>query len=108
MCVCLFFGLAFTICQGFCLALCFLPAPFFLFSFSFFFPPFLLSPVACGVLVPRLGVGSEPLRWEHWVYGAGMPENSQPQGTLIGESSSGGLHLNTKTQLHPTACRLQC
>ena len=68
-------------------------------------------------------------RWEHWVWDAGLPENSQLQGILISESSHGGLYPNSRpsstylqppvlyashqttrktgTQIHPSADRLQ-
>ena len=76
-----------------------------LFSILFFFGP---CCTACGVLVLQLGVGPELLWWECQVLGAGTPENSWPQGILIGMNSLGSPHLRTKTQLHPTACKCQC
>ena len=36
------------------------------------------------------------------------PENVRPQGISISVSSAWGSHLSTKTQLHSTACKLQC
>ena len=84
---------------------------FFLLSFSlsfFLFLPFLLSRVADRVLVLWLGVRPEPLRWESWVQNIRPPETSWPQVISIGESSPRDLHLNAKTQLHPTASKLQC
>ena len=50
----------------------------------------------------------ELLWWECQVQTAGLAENLRPQGVLIGESSPGGPHLSTKTQLHLTAYKLQC
>ena len=46
--------------------------------------------------------------WEFRVQDTGLPENSQTQGILICVCSLGGIHLDSKTWLHPTACRLQC
>ena len=119
-----FFGFAFTICLGFYLSVR-------LFSFFFFLivvvaacfflsllsalgfvclfpPPFFSAPCDLQALGSPAGVSPEPLGWECWVQDAGLPENSWPQGILIGESSPGSLHLNSKTWVHPTACRLQC
>ena len=98
VCFCLF-GFAFTICL----------AVFFVCSFSFsFLFPFLPHCAAYRVLVLQIGVGAETPRWESRVQDIGPPENSQPQGILIGKSSPRGLHLNPKTWLHPTAGKLHC
>ena len=64
--------------------------------------------VADQVLVLRLGVRPEPLRWESRVQDIGPPETSRPHIISIGESSARDLRLNAKTQLHPTASKLQC
>ena len=118
--VCLF-GLFLIVLVAVCLFLSLLLSwGFLVYSFSFFFfllpfsfflsfsPPFLPGHVARRVLVPKPGVGPEPLGWQHRVQDTGMPQYSLPQGILNGESSPRGLHLNSKTQLHPAACRLQC
>ena len=60
------------------------------------------------VLVMRMGFRTEPLRWESRVQETGPPETSRPHIILNGESSPRDLHLNTKTQLHSTASKLQC
>ena len=99
-CCCRLFVFVFAICLGFCLF------SFFFFScfFSFFFPwP---CSVACGLSVPWPGLG--PPGWERQIQDAGLPENSWAQEILIGVYSPRGIHLDTKTWLHPTACRLQC
>ena len=64
--------------------------------------------VADKVLVLQPGVKHEPLRWESRVQDIGPPETSQPHVISIGESSPRYLHLNAKTQLHPTTSKLQC
>ena len=75
--------------------------------FSFFFLTFLVSCVADRVLVLHPGVTPEPLRWESQIQDIGPPETSQLHIISIGESSPRDLCLNTKTQLHPTARKLQ-
>ena len=60
------------------------------------------------VLVLWPGVKPEPLRWESRVQDTGPPETSWPHVISIGKSSPRDLRLNTKTQLHPTANKLQC
>ena len=80
----------------------------YLFIFLSFFLPFLLSLGADRVLVLWPGVRLEPLRWESQVQDIGTPENYQPHVISIGESSPRNLHLNTKTQIHPTGSKLQC
>ena len=60
------------------------------------------------VLVLQPGVRPEPLRWESQVQDIGPPETSWPHVISISESSPRDLRLNTKTQLHPTASKLQC
>ena len=55
-----------------------------------------------------LGVRPEHLRWEGQVQDMGPPETSWTHVISVGESSPRDLHLNTKTQLHPTASKLQC
>ena len=50
----------------------------------------------CRVLVPLPEVRSEPLGRECRVQNSRPPENSQAQGILFGESSQGGLYLNTR------------
>ena len=77
-------------------------------SFFFFFLPFLLSRVAGRVLVLQPGVGPEPPRWEGQVQDIGPPETSRPHVISISESSPRDPRLNTKTQLHPMASKLQC
>ena len=61
------------------------------FFLSFFFLPFLLSHVADRVLVLRLGVTPEPLRWESRVQDIGPPEASWLHVKSNGESSPGDL-----------------
>ena len=60
------------------------------------------------VLVLRSGVRPESLKWESGVQDIGPPEISWPHIISISESSPRDLHLNTKTQVHPTASKLQC
>ena len=81
---------------------------FIIIIFFFSFLPFLLSCVANRVLLLRPSVRPKPLRWEGWVQDIGPPETSQPHIISISESSPRDLHLNAKTQLHPTASKLQC
>ena len=76
-------------------------------SFFLFFLPFLLSHVADIVLELWQGVRPEPPRWESKVQDIGLPETSWPHVISIGESSPRYFCLNTKTQLHPTARKLQ-
>ena len=76
--------------------------------FLSFFLPFLLNHVADSVLVLQPGVRPEPLRWESLVQDIGPPETSQPHVLSISKSMPRDLHLNVKTQLHPTASKLQC
>ena len=64
--------------------------------------------VADRVFVFCPGVWPEPLRWKGQVQDIGPPETSQPQVISVSESSPRDLHLNAKTQLHPTASKLQC
>ena len=72
------------------------------------FKVFFDKPAACGILVPRLEVGPKLLWWELRVQIAGLIENLRHQGIPIGVRPPGGPHLSTKTQLYPTACKLQC
>ena len=69
---------------------------------------YLRLPHACGILVPRPEVRPELLWWELRVQTAGLTENLRPQGISIGVRLRRGPHLSTKTQLYPTACKLQC
>ena len=64
--------------------------------------------MACRVLVLRPDIGLELQWWEHRVRATGMTENFRPKGVLIGVSFPRGPHLDIKTWLHPTACKLQC
>ena len=96
LCVCLFLFARF----------CFYYLPWALFVWFFF--SFLPRHVACRVFIPRPEVGPEPLWWEPQIQATGLPENFRPNGILIAVSSPRGPHLGTKTQLHPTACKLQC
>ena len=66
------------------------------------------SHMADRVLVLWPGVRPELLRWESWVQDTGPPETSRPHIISIGKSSPRDLRFNTKTQLHPTASKLQC
>ena len=70
--------------------------------------PHVTGRVADRVLVLRLGVRPEPLRWESRVQDIGPPETSQLQVISNSESFPRDLHLNTKTQLHSTTSKLQC
>ena len=95
-------------CDFVCLALL-LPfvLGFCLFSFFFFFS-FLLCHVADSALVLRPCVGPEPPWWDSQVQNVGLAEISWPHVILISESSPRDLCLNNKTQLQPTASKLQC
>ncbi|KAJ8786368.1 hypothetical protein J1605_006343, partial [Eschrichtius robustus] len=59
------------------------------------------------VLVFRLPVRPEPLRWESRVQDIGPPETSRPHVIAVDKSSPRDLRLNAKTQLHPTTSKLQ-
>ena len=74
----------------------------------FFFFLFLPHHMVCGILVPRPEVGPELLWWQCWVQTSGLTENLRSQGVLIGVRSPRGPRLSIKTQLYPTACKLQC
>ena len=50
----------------------------------------------------------EPLKWESRVQDKGPEETTQPHIISIKERSPRNLCINTKTQLHPTARKLQC
>ena len=103
LCVCCCWCLIvflFAVCLGFCLFVWFLCL---FFSFLFLWP----CCMACGFLVPQPGVGPGPTGWELRVQDSGPPENSWPQGILIGMHSPEGIHINKKTRHHPTACRFQ-
>ena len=63
---------------------------------------------ACGILVHEPGVGLKLLQWELQVQTTGLTENLRPQGIFIGVRSPGGPHLDTKTQVYPTASKLHC
>ena len=119
------YNFSFTICPRvlsdlfFFLLLIFLFLIFFLFFilitlfyyFSFFlsfFLPFLLTCVADRVLMLRKGVRPVPLRWESQVQDMGPPETSQLHVISKSKSSHRDLHLDTKTQLHSKASKLQC
>ena len=64
--------------------------------------------MAYKILVHELGVRPKLLQWEHHVQATGLTENLRPQGIFIGVRSPGGPHLKTKTQVYPTAYKLQC
>uniref|UniRef100_A0A8C9EG95 BCL2 like 13 n=1 Tax=Phocoena sinus TaxID=42100 RepID=A0A8C9EG95_PHOSS len=68
----------------------------------------LSSPQACRILVPRPDIRPKLLWWELQVQTSGLTENLRPQGISVGVRPPGGPHLSTKTQLYPTACKLQC
>ena len=70
--------------------------------------PSLWCLTACGIVVPRPEVRTELLWWELRVQTAGLTENLRLQGTSVGVRPPRGPHLSTKTQLYPTACKLQC
>ena len=81
-----------------------------MFSFPFFFFSFFLlwhCCEACGLFGPQPGVTPGPPGWECRVQDAGLPENSQDKGILISVHSPRSIHLDTKTQLHPTGCWIQ-
>ena len=82
----------------------FLIKNFFSLSFALLF---LLSHVADRVLLLRPGVRPETLRWERLVKDIGPPETSWAHVISNGESSPRCLHINVKTQLHPTVSRFQ-
>ena len=62
---------------------------------------------ASGILAPRPEVRPKLLWWELRVQTAGLTENLRRQGISIGVRSPRVPHLSTKTQLYPTACKLQ-
>ena len=64
--------------------------------------------MACRILVHEPGARLKLLRWELQVQTTGLTENLRPQGIFIRVRSPRGLHLSTKTQLYPTAYKLQC
>ena len=64
--------------------------------------------VADRVLVLRLGVRPEPLRWESRGQDIGPTETSRPHVISNSESSPRDLNLNAKTQLHSVTSKLQC
>ena len=64
--------------------------------------------MACGFLVHEPGVRPKLVWWELRVQTTGLTENLRHQGIFIGVRSPGGPHLSTKTQLYPTAYKLQC
>ena len=68
----------------------------------------LLGHVADRVLLLRLGVRPEPLRWESSVQDIGPLETSRPHVISISKSSPRDLHHNAKAQLHSTTSKLQC
>jgi len=90
-----FFGFVFIICLGFGLSL--LSFPFFFFLFH--------AAQLVGFLIPWPWVKPG---WVHQVQDVGPPENSWAQGIVIGMCSPRGSHVDTKTWLSTTACRLQC
>ena len=95
----------------FLILFCFLFFGIVLLLFSFlplFIYLFLLRHKACGISVPKPEVGPELLWWELWVQTAGLTENLRTQGISIEVRSTRGPHLSTRTQLYPTACKLQC
>ena len=59
------------------------------------------------VLVLRPGVSPVPLRWESRLQDTGPPETAQLHVISNSKSSPRDLHLNAKTQLHSTTCKLQ-
>ena len=66
-----------------------------------------MSRVADSIMVLQPGVRPEPLRWDNRVQVIGTPETSRPHVISISESSPRDLHLNAKTQVHPTASKFQ-
>ena len=81
---------------------------FYLFTFFFlsFILSFRLSCEAARVLVLGPGVRPVTLRWESWDQDIGPPETSWLHVISNGKSSPRHLHLNVKTQLHITTCKL--
>ena len=82
----------------------------FLFLLFCYLSLFFFSPMPQSLL----GLGSLASSWtwssgrKHWAQDIGAPENSWSQRMLICVSSLGGIHLDTKTWLLPTVCKLQC
>ena len=68
----------------------------------------LSCPAAYGILVPQPGIEPASSALEGRFLTTGPPENLRPQGIFIGVRSPGGPDLSTKTQLYPTAYKLQC
>ena len=93
-------GLLLPFLLGFCLFI-------FLFLFLFLLSPFSSEPCGWQGLGAPTGCQVEPPRWEGRVQDTGPPETSWPHVISISESSPGDLPLNTKTQLHPMASKLQ-
>ena len=105
VCLCLFvcfclFSFAFIICIGI-LSVCFVSVCF------IFFSPSLLCCVVYRALVLQSGIIPESQNWEAQIKNVCPPENSQPHGILISESSPKGLHHDTKLWPHPKASKLQ-
>ena len=89
----------------FCFLFFYIVLLLFFFLSSFFF---LLCHKAWGILVPRLEVRPELQWWELRVQTAGLTDNLRAQGISIGVRPPRSPHLSTKTQLYPSACKLQC
>ena len=62
----------------------------------------------CFCRLPQPGVKLEPPKWECQVLDTGPPEISLASRNINWCELYGGLCLETKTQLHPAACKLQC
>ena len=75
-----------------------------------FFPFFLVFFRAVWLVALLLWpcVRPEPLRWESRLQNTGPPKTSWSQVISISESSPRDLRLKAKTQLDPTASKLQC
>ena len=108
--ICLLVWMLFSFINLFIKFYYFLILIYYLFYLFFlpFFPPFLLSRVADRVLVLQPGVRPDTPRWESRVQDIRWPETSQPHVISISERSPRDPYLNTETQLHPTASKLQC
>ena len=99
-CVCICVLLCFCFClSDFAFIIC-LFFIFLLFSGFFWFCFFksILLPwyMACEVLVPWRGDGSEPLGWKHRVQGTSLWQNPWPKGVLISKYTHEGLDLNPR------------
>ena len=110
--LCLFSFFSVCVCcvvvAALCFCFCYLSWVLFVCLFSFLFLSLWLHCAACGLLASWPGVRPGPLGWEHLSPGCWNTREFLGPGNINQCDLSQGIHINTKTQLHPTACRLQC